>query len=77
MPRRLRQRVFEPASQDFLLDIAEAHLYRGKWTRRWLALCFAFQCLLMVLDCTRALVLDKLAWLLPEHVRRWWLSGPK
>ncbi len=77
LPRTSRLRVFEPAYQDLIRDFAEARQFKGKWARRWLAFCFAFQAALMVLDCVRALVLDKLAWTLPKTMREWWLSGPK
>jgi hypothetical protein len=76
LPRSTRARVFEPAYQDLLRDFAEARQFKGKWQRRWLTFCFAFQTALMVIDCLRALILDRFAFLLPEHLRRW-LSGPK
>lgn len=77
LPRQLRKRVFAPAFSDLEADFFSARSLGGRGVRRWLAFAFTFQALLLILDCVRALILEKLAWMLPEPLRRWWLSGPK
>ena len=78
LPRKTRERVFEPAYQDLFADHLETRRKRGKWFRRWLTFCFVFRTVLMVGDCFRALLADRglrfLTSLLPEPLKRWWVS---
>jgi hypothetical protein len=78
LPRKTRDRVFEPNYQELLEDYLTRGKYRTKWAKRWLAFCFTFRTILMVLGCFRAMLADKaialLARLVPEPLKRWWLS---
>jgi hypothetical protein len=73
IPRATRERVFEPAFNDALKDFVETQQHLpDAFKRRWLTTCFLFQGLLIVVDCLRALVLDRLLWLIPTQFRHWW-----
>jgi hypothetical protein len=81
LPRKVRERVYEPAHQELLEDYLTARKkYRTKWSRRWLTFCFTFRTVLMVLDSFRAMlgdhVVDFLVRLLPEALRQWWVRKP-
>jgi hypothetical protein len=75
LPRDFRLRVFEPLFQELLEDYAEARSCRTKWGCRWLALCFSWKTVRMVLSCLHEMVKDRtVAWLLrwiPEPLKKW------
>jgi hypothetical protein len=79
LPRKTRDRVFEPAYQDLVDDYLTTRAkYRTKWAKRWLTFCYTLRTCLMVLDCLRAMLADKaialLARVVPERLKHWWLS---
>lgn len=66
LPRETRVRVFEPRQQELLEDYTLARrFYRTRWARRWLVFCFTFRTALMVLECFRAMAVDKMFWWVP------------
>jgi hypothetical protein len=79
LTRKTRDRVFEPAYQELLEDyLTTRGKYRTKWAKRWLTFSYTFRTCLIVLDCLRAMLADKaialLARVVPEPLKRWWLS---
>ena len=78
LPRKTRERVFEPCRNELLEDFQRAKKYKGKWETRWLWFCFTLRTALLVLDCWRAVVAEKALSLalkgVPEAVKRWWLG---
>lgn len=75
-PKGVRDRIYDPAVSELMTDYAARKQFRTKAARRWLTFCFTFRTALLVLDCVRALVMDRaiqfLLPLMPEWVRRWW-----
>ncbi len=66
LPRETRVRVFDPRQQELLEDYTLARRsYRTIWARRWLVFCFTFRTALMVLECFRAMAVDKMFWWVP------------
>lgn len=59
LPKRTRERIYEPAYNDLLALYLEAQQsrYQTKWARRWLWFCFAFQSFWLVVKCYRALAI--------------------
>src|SRR6266545_2161218 len=48
LPRKTRERVFEPAYQELLEDYLTTHgKYRTKWAKRWLTFCYTFRTVVM------------------------------
>ena len=79
LPKKFRERVYEPAHQELLEDyLLVRQKYRTKGARRWLAFCFCWRTFWLVVQCFQAVFADKalrgLATLIPEQIKRWWLS---
>jgi hypothetical protein len=78
LPKKTREKVYEPGHNELLEDFIRAKAYRTKWARRWLALCFTFRTILLVTDCWRVMMADKALSLLmkavPQTIKRWWLG---
>lgn len=79
LPSRTRMETFEPAYNDAKADYLLARRrYTSKWSRRWLATCFALHVGLMVLQCVWGMCSEKvkqaLISLLPEILQRLWRS---
>ena len=78
LPKKIREKVYEPGQNELLADFLRARAYRTKWARRWLCVCFTFRTVLLVADCWRAMLADKTWSLLlrpiPDRVKRWWFS---
>jgi hypothetical protein len=77
LPRKTRERVFEPAREELLEDYLTSYShYRTLWARRWLTFCFTFRTAWMVADCIRVMLISPLGrfllLLIPAAVRRWW-----
>jgi hypothetical protein len=50
LPRKIRERVFEPAYKDMLAEYMQARRCRTKWAKRWLAAAFTIRSVFMVVD---------------------------
>lgn len=76
LPRKTRERVYEPAHHELLEDLEESKKYKSKVARIGLALCFSFRTTLLFLDCWRALLTDKsfhlLIEVMPTAITEWW-----
>jgi hypothetical protein len=83
LPRRTRERVFTPAYNDLLADYAETRhaRFRTPWAHRWLRCCFGLHTVLLVLQCSKGLMLSSAAGTLlffvpvPLRKRFWTLWG--
>ncbi len=74
-PPGVRERNFDLVVDELRQDYQEAKRYKKRWVRAWLFFCFTVRTLLAVLDTFRAVVVDKLIWLLPDSLRTWWRRG--
>jgi hypothetical protein len=77
LPRKTRERVYEPVHQELLEDYFTAcPKYPVGLPRSWLSFCFTFRTMLLVADCFRALATDRAAQfvlrLIPGTVKQWW-----
>jgi hypothetical protein len=75
LPHKARRDTFQPSYDELLADYyLTMRTYRSKPARGWLRFCFGFRTVLMLVECYRVLGLDRAARLLPNPLRRWWLS---
>lgn len=79
LPKKIRERVYEPAHQEMLEDYLESQeKCDTRLSKQWINLCFVFRGTILLLDCWRALMTDKsirlLLKLLPSQIREWWTS---
>lgn len=58
LPRKTRDKVYEPCHVELLEDYQLARKYRTKWARRWLTVCFTFRTTVLIADCWRVLLKD-------------------
>jgi len=77
LPKKTRERVFEPAREDLLKQYRKSNRkYKNKAARLILNLAWSFRFAILVADCWRALLTDKAFGLLlnavPEPVKQWW-----
>lgn len=77
LPKKTRERVFEPACEDLLKQYRKANRkYKNKAARFVLNLAWSFRFALLVADCWRSLVTDKTVDMLlstiPDPVKQWW-----
>lgn len=59
LPKKTRDKVYEPGRNELLEDYLLARKYRTKWARRWLTFCFTFRTALLIADCWVVLARDK------------------
>lgn len=79
LPKKIRERVYEPAHQEMLEDYLESQEKCDTLlSKQWINLCFIFRGTILLLDCWRALLTDKsvqlLLSLVPSQIREWWTS---
>lgn len=72
LPKKIREKVYEPAHQDLLQHHLLARRYRGRWSRRWLTFAFILRTVVLFLQSVRAWVVSELIKVFPSFVRRWW-----
>ena len=72
-PRALRERTWNDAHADLLLDYYESQVtITSTLGRAWLVACFTLRTIVLVLQCWREWGISKL---LPAPLRRWWMGG--
>lgn len=72
LPKRTRDRAFEPLFNELVDDFLECRRYKRPWERRWIAISFTVRTALMILECLRVAALDVLRDSIPEEMRRRW-----
>ena len=69
--KKVRERTYEPARQELLVDYLERRRYRMKWARRWLTFAFTLRTLVLVADCVRASTMGRIIdWFVRTFLRR-------
>lgn len=60
LPKKIREQVYEPYQNELLEDYLLAKKFKGKWARRWIALCFSVRTVIAILASFRVAGLNKL-----------------
>jgi hypothetical protein len=77
LPKKIQENIYKPAHNELLEDYLETRKYRTRWERRWLNFAFTLRTLLLIADCWRVILMNRLAGLAPERIRQWWSARPR